>query len=199
MLFALTVLLLAALLFLAFILIRLFSLEAPQTRQPVQPAHRPGIWFCSHRARRYIPFQHMYLKITPRDPSWATRYPLVFVQKDAMGVPFCTLGAGPWEGKLKLEFNRSYDLQDPVSFEEAVPSGSIEQENGRIATLLMTAGRYVNPPDFVVVPGVTGTGYNCNSIMATLAHRAGFPLPEFSDIFLLCIGARAPLPESHFP
>ena len=178
------------------ILLRLHSLELPQARPPKNPAPRPGIWFCAHRAKRWISLQHMFIRVTPRDPSWAERYPLVFVHQDSMGTPFCTLGAGPFQGRLKLEFNRHFDINDPISFEEPVPFESLEQENGRIATLLASAARYKQDLPFRTLPGLHG--YNCNSMIAALAHRAGLPLPRFSETFLLCVGTGDPVPDRHF-
>jgi hypothetical protein len=180
----------------AAILLRLRSLELPQVKPAQNPAPRPGIWFCAHRAKRWITLQHLFLRISPRDPSWAERYPLVFVHKDSMGNPFCTLGAGPFEGRLKLEFNRHYDINDPISFEEPVPFESLEQENGRIATLLASAARYKQGLPFRTLP--SSHGYNCNSIISALALRAGLPLPQFSKTFLLCIGTGTPVPDRDF-
>lgn len=189
--------LLAFAIYLAWLFRYLYSKELPQKWQISQPFPRPGIWFCAHRAKRWIPFQHMYLKITPTDPSWAGRYPLVFTCKDSMGAAYCTMGAGPVLGKLKLDFNRPHDLEDPISFEEKVFCGSVEQENGWIATLLTSAGRYKSELDFRAIPRL-GKGYNCNSLITALAHRAGFELPGFTRIHMLCVGIGSPVPEEKF-
>jgi hypothetical protein len=195
-LMALPLLLLAGAAFLGGLLLYLFRLELPQKRQLQQPAPRPGIWFCAHRAHRKFPFQHLYFKVTPRDPSWVERYPNIFLNKDSMGTPFFTLGAGPWEGMLKLEFNRGYDLNDPVSFEEASACESIEQENGRIASLLVCAAKYQKRLHFRTLPHFSSEGGNCNSIVAAIAHRSGIPLPAFCKTFMLCIGIGKPVPDS---
>jgi hypothetical protein len=182
--------------FLAWLLLHLFRMELPQKRQLEQPAPRPGIWICAHRASRKFPFQHMYFKVTPRDPSWATRYPDVFVHKDSMGTPFFTLGAGPFEGMLRLEFNRGYDLKDPVSFEEACPSESVDQENGRIASMLVCAAKYQSRLPFATLPHFNVGGFNCNSMVSAIATRSGIPLPSFSKIIFLCVGISKPVPDS---
>lgn len=190
---------LVAVLALGIFLWHLHSLELPQNRQLRQPAPRIGIWFCAHRARRWIPFQHMYLKITPRDPSWAARYPDIFKNTDSNGAAFCSLGAGPSEARmLRLEFNRHFDLEDPVSFEEQVRLQSIEQENGCIASVLASAASYRGDLEFTTLHGLMGHGYNCNSMMAAVAERSGFGLPGFSGVTLLCIGAGNPVPGEHF-
>lgn len=187
----------AFLAYLAFVFLYLHRLELPQQAQSANPAPRPGIWFCAHRALRSVPFQHMYLKLTPKDPSWAERYPLIFCRRDSMGAPFCTLGAGPAEGMLRLEFNRAHDLEDPVSFEEACPSQNIEEENGRIASILMCANNYKKQLPFSAVLEGEERGYNCNSICSAIAKRSGLPLPAFSKITWLCYGVKRPLPEKH--
>jgi hypothetical protein len=172
----------------------LYSLEAPQIRQPEHPFPEPGIHFCSHRAKRWIPFQHMYFKISPRDSRWAQSHPKVFSRRDSSGKAWCTLGAGPRKGRLWLAFNRNFDVADPVSFQEAVLLPSIEEENRVITALLNAAGSYTNNLAFSVLPSIARGGYNCNSMIAALAASAGIGLPRFAGVFLHCLGTGRKVP-----
>jgi hypothetical protein len=183
---------------LALLLGRLFSLEAPQVPLPESPPSRPGLWYLSHRAHRKFPFQHLFLRITPTDPGWALQRPDLFCGRDAEGRPYCTLGAGPRDGKLALAFNRPTDLRDPVSFEEPIPCSGLEQENARIAALVRAFGDYSQELPFAAFSRVSGPGYNCNSMSRELARRAELPPPGFAAHFLLCPGIRRGLPREAF-
>ncbi len=171
--------------------------EGPKVYQPDPSQSRPGIWYCAHRARREYSFQHLYLKVTPTDQSWASRRPDVFTQRDAAGSAFFTLGAGPKDGKLSLEFNRTPDLHDPVSFEERLDVEAKEEERC-IQALLDASSLYHDQVVFTTLHGIQGPGYNCNSMMAGLTRQAGMPLPKFSRRFMLCVGIGTPLPEREF-
>ncbi|HTA16479.1 MAG TPA: hypothetical protein VK786_01885 [bacterium] len=177
---------------------RLYSLEAPRVPLPPRPPSRPGLWYCSHRADVRFPFQHLFIRITPSESAWAVRRPDLFGQSDADGTPYCTLGAGPREGKLFLEFNRSYDLRDPVSFEEPIPCRDAVEENARISALLDAAGAYGQSLEFAAWSRISGPGYNCNSMIHELAGRAGLPGPDFARHFLLCPGIGRGLPKTAF-
>ena len=177
---------------------RLHSLEAPRVPLPPRPPSRPGLWYCSHRADVRFPFQHLFIRITPSDGAWAARRPDLFGQSDADGTPYCTLGAGPRDGKLFLEFNRAYDLRDPVGFEEAIPCRNVGEENARISALLDAAGAYGQSLDFAAWSRISGPGYNCNSMIRELAERAGLPGPGFARHFLLCPGIGRGLPKTAF-
>jgi hypothetical protein len=177
---------------------RLYSLEAPRIPLPPRPPSRPGLWYCSHRADVRFPFQHLFIRITPSDGAWAARRPDLFSRRDDAGRPYCTLGAGPRDGKLYLEFNRAFDLGDPVGFEEAVPCRDGAEENARISALLDAAGAYGQTLEFAAWSRVSGPGYNCNSMIRTLAERAGQPLPVFAGHALLCPGIGRGLPGSAF-
>lgn len=180
------------------LLLRLFSLEAPQVPLGPHPPSRPGLWYCSHRATRGIPFQHLFIRLTPADPAWALRRPDLFRTVDGAGRRYCTLGAGPKEGKLFLEFNRSYDLGDPVSFEEPLPGPVGDEENARIAALLASFDAYDQSLEFAAWSRVSGPGYNCNSMTASLARRAGMPGPGFARHRFLCPGLGRRLPKEAF-
>jgi len=177
---------------------RLYGLEAPRSPLPPRPPARPGLWYCSHRADRRFPFQHLFIRLTPSDASWAGRRPDLFSQRDAAGSAYCTLGAGPRDGKLYLEFNRGFDLGDPVGFEEPIPSADSAQENLRIATLLDAADSYGQELEFAAWSRISGRGYNCNSMVRTLAGRSGLPRPRFSRHLLLCPGIGRGLPDTAF-
>jgi len=183
---------------LAALLWRLFSLEAPQRRQADPPPSRPGLWYQSHRAHRRFPFQHLFIRITPFDPAWARRRPDLFLRRDAEGMPYCTLGAGPRDGRLVLEFNRGYDLGDPVSFEEPIPSSGVAEEDARVDALLAAFGAYTQDLDFAAWSRVSGRGYNCNSMVSSMARRSGMPLPGFARHGFLCPGLGIELPAKSF-
>jgi hypothetical protein len=180
------------------ILWRLYSLEAPQVRLPEAPPSRPGLWYFGHRADRRFPFQHLFIRITPTDPSWAVSRPDLFCRRDGGGRPYCTLGAGPRGGLLFLEFNRAYDLGDPASFEEAIPSRDLGEENARIAALLEAAESYGQGLAFAAWSRISGSGFNCNSMITELGRRAALPGPQFTRHFLLCPGIGKGLPGDAF-
>jgi hypothetical protein len=171
--------------------------ELPQTPPQFPAELRPGLWFCSHRARRAFKYQHLFIKITPSDPSWEQKYPALFKTRDAAGKAYATLGAGPKEGKLALEFNRSFDLKDPVSFEAPCLSKDIEEENRRIEALLRASDTYQNQLPFNAWGPFTGPGYNCNSMMSALADQAKMPRPRFAFRFMLCPGIFRPVPKRY--
>lgn len=177
---------------------RLVWLEAPRRPLPPEPPSRPGLWFMAHRADRRFPFQHLFLRITPRDPAWAARRPDLFCQVDEGGRTYCTLGAGPRLGKLFLAFNRGYDLGDPVAFEEEAPRLEGGSEDERIAALLDAAQAYRQELEFSAWSRVSGRGYNCNSMVHELAARAALGLPRFARRFLLCPGIGRGLPGDAF-
>jgi len=177
---------------------RLYSLEAPRVPLPPRPPSRPGLWYCSHRADVRFPFQHLFIRITPSDAGWAGRRPDLFGQCDADGLPYCTLGAGPRDGKLFLEFNRGYDLRDPVGFEEAIACRDAVEENARLSALLDAAAAYGQSLEFAAWSRISGPGYNCNSMIRELAERAGQPGPGFARHTLLCPGIGRGLPKSAF-
>ncbi|HTB22960.1 MAG TPA: hypothetical protein VK914_09660 [bacterium] len=177
---------------------RLYSLEAPRIPLPPAPPPRPGLWYCSHRADKRLPFQHLFIRITPTDQGWAGRRPDLFIRRDAAGSSYCTLGAGPRAGKLFLEFNRGFDLGDPVGFEEPIPCADALEENGRISALLEAADAYAQALDFTAWSRISGRGYNCNSMIRALAGRAGLPRPRFGRHLLLCPGLGRGLPPSAF-
>jgi hypothetical protein len=177
---------------------RLYSLEAPRVPLPPRPPSRPGLWYCSHRADARFPFQHLFIRITPPDGGWAARRPDLFSQWDADGTPYCTLGAGPRDGKLFLEFNRAYDLHDPVGFEERIPCRDAAEEDARISALLDAAGAYGQSLAFAAWSRISGPGYNCNSMIHELALRAGQPGPAFARHTLLCPGIGRGLPKAAF-
>jgi len=189
---------LAPLLGLALLLWRQFSLEAPQVPLAEVPPSCPGLCFLSHRAHRRFPFQHLFIRITPQDPAWPARRPDLFSRRDAAGRPYCTLGAGPKDGNLFLEFNRGFDLRDPASFTEAIPCRDLAEENARIASLLASHAAYGQALPFAACSRVSGPGYNCNSMMRSLADRAGVPTPAFARHMLLCPGTGRPLPPTAF-
>ncbi|MGH7442956.1 MAG: hypothetical protein ACREKE_09820 [bacterium] len=197
---ALGILGLAVVVFLAF----LFCLEAPQIPLPLRPPSRPGLWCMAHRADRRFPFQHLFFRLTPADPSWATHRPDLFSHQDKEGRYYCTLGAGPREGKLFLEFNRHFDLGEPVSFEGALAPtdggvrGDTDWENLRIEALLVAASAYEQGLGFTAWSRVSGGGYNCNSMIHELAARAEVFLPSFSRIVMLCPGVGKGLPPAAF-
>jgi hypothetical protein len=170
--------------------------EAPQVSQSPHWESRPGIWFCTHRAKRAYKYQHLFIRLTPKDPIWAQRFPELFVQKDREGRPFTTLGAGPKEGKLYLEYNRGYDLNDPVSFEAEAPSQDLAEENRRIEILFVTAKKYPQDLRFSTLGPWTGPGYNCNAMIASLAREAEIPLPAFVYRFMLCAGVIRKVPKT---
>jgi hypothetical protein len=177
---------------------RLYSLEAPRIPLPPRPPSRPGLWYCSHRADKRFPFQHLFIRITPADRGWASRRPDLFRNTDEAGRPYCTLGAGPRDGKLFLGFNRAFDLGDPVGFEEAIPCLDDGQESVRIAALLDAAEAYGQSLDFAAWSRLSGPGYNCNSMIRTLAGRAGLALPAFARHLLVCPGIGRSLPKEAF-
>jgi hypothetical protein len=172
--------------------------ELPQISQSPHWVSRPGLWFCTHRASRKYKYQHLFLRLTPRDPSWAIRYPEIFKHRDKEGLPFATLGAGPREGKLFLEFNRGYDLHDPVSFEKESPSKDLETENRRLESLLANAAAYKQTLRFSTWGPYTGVGYNCNAMISSLVFLAGMPLPWFCHRFMLCPGIYRSVPFRNF-
>jgi hypothetical protein len=191
---ALLLLLLAPLLFVLFCASWVRKGEAPQIYQPDLPYSRPGLWFCAHRASRKYSFQHLFIRITPHNPDWVTKHPDLFSGRDDAGLPFCTLGAGPKEGKLFLQFNRRQDLRDPVSFEAAVAC----DEDAAIASLIQSQQRYQQQLAFNAWPPVTGFGYNCNCMISALARGAGLRLPKFASRFMRCPGIERPVPEENF-
>ena len=172
--------------------------EAEQIYQPEPPHSRPGLWFCAHRASRKYSFQHLFIRVTPRNPDWAIKHPELFSGKDAAGLPFCTLGAGPKEGKLFLQFNRRQDLRDPVSFEETIPLDSQVDEDRVIAKLIEAHKYYQQQLAFNAWPPFTGLGYNCNCMISALARDAGLALPKFSLRFMRCPGIGRAVPEGYF-
>jgi len=194
----LTVLFFGPFLFLGALVWRLRRLEAALHPLPPRPPSRPGLWFLGHRADRRLPFQHLFLRLTPSDDGWAARRPDLFTQVDAQGRFYCTLGAGPQGGKLVLEFNRNFDVHDPVSFEEPCACRDLADENARILALLDAATAYNQALDFTAWSLRTGRGYNCNSMMRALADRAGLDTPKFSRHLLLCPGIERGLPPQAF-
>jgi hypothetical protein len=156
------------------------------------------LWYLSHRADRRFPFQHLFLRITPANGAWAEKRPDLFRQRDAEGRVYCTLGAGPKEGKLRLEFNRGFDLGDPLSFAEPIASRGGPEEDARIAALLESFDAYGQDLDFAAVSRLTGPGYNCNSMVRSLAERAGMPPPHFARHPFLCVGLGRALPQGAF-
>jgi hypothetical protein len=154
----------------------------------------------SHRAdeKRAYPFQHMFYRITPRDPRWAARKPELFTRRDASGQAYCTLGAGPVEGLLTVGFNRPWDLEIPISFEAPAADCTVEEENRRIEALIASARAYNNRVRFSSWPPVNGPGHNCNGLMAALAMSSGMELPAFTRTFMLAPGCERPVEEENF-
>ncbi len=180
------------------LLLCLRALEAPLVPLPVRPPSRPGIWFMAHRADRRFPFQHLFLRLTPADPAWVQRRPDLFARLDDGGRPYCTLGAGPVAGRLFLEFNRGFDLADPVGFEERAGTEGPGGEDGAIAALLEAAAAYGQGLTFSSLSRISGPGYNCNSMVHELAARAGLGLPRFARVWMLCPGIGRRLPPRAF-
>lgn len=172
--------------------------ELPQVSQAPHWESRPGLWFCTHRAVRKYKYQHLFLRLTPRDPSWAARYPEIFNHRDREGLLFATLGAGPKEGKLFLEFNRGFDLKDPVSFEKESLSKDLDTENRRVESLLTNAAAYKQLLSFSAWGPYSGFGYNCNAMISSLAFLAGMRLPWFCHRFMLCPGIYRSVPFRYF-
>jgi hypothetical protein len=183
----------------AIFVLGLYMVEPPRISLGPHPAHRPGIWFMSHRAdaQRLFPIQHMFFRLTPRDPLWAARHGDIFSHRDGQGAAFATLGAGPVLGKLCAAFNRSWDHEVPLSFEESAGDVGIDEENRRLEMILEAVRAYPNALPFSTWRPFTGFGYNCNALMAAFAARAGLDLPKFSRTYFLCQGVNDPVPE-HF-
>ena len=189
--------------FIAVVLSWQYSLEAPQVWLPPAPPSRPGLWMMSHRAHRKLPMQHLFLRLTPQDQSWAQRRPDLFCHMDDAGLVYTTLGAGPEpreakDRKLALAFNRAPDLADPISLEERLPVEGMAAENAAIEALLAAAGRYHNHLSFVAWSQISGKGYNCNSIIAALCEDTGLPLAKFATWFLVCPGIYLRVPRIEF-
>ena len=203
MLTLLILLVVAPALVLAGLLAWQYSLEAPQAWLPAAPPSRPGLWMMGHRAHRKLPMQHLFLRLTPEDQSWAQRRPDLFCHTDDAGLVYATLGAGPEpreskDRKLALAFNRAPDLGDPISLQERLPVEGPAAENAAIEALIAAAGRYHNHLPFVVWSQITGKGYNCNSIISALCEDSGVPMARFSKWFLLCPGVYLRVPRIEF-
>jgi hypothetical protein len=159
---------------------RLYSLEEPRIPLPPRPPSRPGLWYCSHRADVRFPFQHLFIRITPSDGAWAARRPDLFGHSDADGTPYCTLGAGPRDGKLFLEFNRAYDLRDPVGFEEPILCRNADEENAHISALLDAAGAYGQSLEFAAWSRISGPGFARHTLLCPGIGR-GLPKTAFRE------------------
>lgn len=162
------------------------------------PPSRPGLWMMAHRADKRFPLQHLFLRLTPSHERWARERPDLFAQRDDAGRAYCTLGAGPVDGKLVLAFNRVPDLTDPIGFEEALPLAGPDAENRAVEALLARAAQYPNHLAFRNWTRVTGRGFNCNSMMAALLRDCGLPWPRFVRIHMLCVGYRQRVPKREF-
>ncbi|HTB34236.1 MAG TPA: hypothetical protein VK842_05200 [bacterium] len=198
-----TLLLLTPVLALAALLAWQYSLELPQVFLPPAPPSRPGLWMMSHRAHRSLPLQHLFLRLTPQDQSWAQRRPDLFCHLDDAGLVYATLGAGPEpreakHRKLALAYNRPTDLGDPISLEERLPVDGPTAENAAIEALLAAAARYRNHLPFVAWSQISGKGYNCNSLMAALCEDTGLPMARFATWFLVCPGIYLRVPRIEF-
>ena len=180
------------------VLARLYAIEGRRRVLPPSPPSRPGLWFYAHRAHRLLPFQHFFFRITPTDGHWPKLFPRIFERRDAAGRPYCTLGAGPRDGYLALEFNRKFDLEDPITFEEAVVFRDADEEAAVIEAVLKAALCYDQSLRFAAWSRVTGNGYNCNSMVRELADRAGIPTPAYAWKFMLCPGFGRGLPGRVF-
>jgi hypothetical protein len=196
----LTIVILLALppLYVGLALWRLRVAEGTLRALPQPPPSRPGLWMMAHRADKRLPLQHLFMRLTPSDDRWARERPDLFGHRDAAGLAYCTLGAGPVAGLLVLAFNRPTDLADPISFEEALPLAGPDAENRSIQALITRAGQYPNHLRFSNWTRVTGRGFNCNSIMASLVKDCGLPWPRFVRIHWLAVGYHQRVPKKAF-
>ena len=185
-------------LYVGWVLWRLRRAEGKLTPLPQPPPSRPGLWMMSHRADKRLPLQHLFLRLTPNNGRWERERPDLFAQRDDAGRAYCTLGAGPVDGKLVLAFNRPPDLGDPISFEEALPLAGPDAENRAVEALLARAAQYPNHLAFRNWSRVTGRGFNCNSMMAALLRDCGLPWPRFVRIHMCCVGYRQRVPKRAF-
>ncbi len=190
-----------ALFFAAFIIVLFATIrrgEAPQVFVDGVPPHRLGVWLMAHRASRSYPFQHLFIRITPRDPKIIKKYPQLFTWRDAKGHAYATLGAGPLADKLRLEFNRQPDLRDPISYE--APGAMVDEkiENRLIEALLADARAYDQERPFTTWSPFGGKGYNCNALISALLARQGLHPATFARPLLRCAGLYRPVPNKYF-
>jgi len=154
----------------------------------------PGVWLQAHCLDDYWPFMHCSVRVSPSDP--APHGPLL-LNRDAQGLAWFTLGAGPVEGKLVNGFNRPRDVNAPKVYAECLVSGGAE-EAALIQRLLDAAGRYRNDEPFAPVSLPGSKAHNCNAYVAALLAQAQAPPPKHLPPAWLIPGYASPLPASDF-
>jgi hypothetical protein len=185
-------------LYVALVLWRLRAAEGRLAPLTQPPPSRPGLWMMAHRADKRLPMQHLFFRLTPSDERWSLERPDLFAQRDDAGRAYCTLSAGPQDGRLVLAFNRVQDLTDPISFAEALPLAGPDAENRAIRALILRSGQYGQHLRFSNWTRITGTGFNCNSMMASLVRDCGLPWPRFVKKHMLAVGFHQRVPKREF-
>ncbi len=150
----------------------------------VRPQERPegtGLFLQAHYLEEYWPFQHLSIKVRPKAQSlWQRRLPKLMKHRDADGLRYFTVGAGPEGDKLVQGFNRPMDISLPKVYVERLAKGPARSEDAQIARLLHWHGRFSGAQRFSPIPWpwAGGKAHNCNAYTASLLALLKVPKPS---------------------
>jgi len=162
------------------------------------PSDKPGsgIYMQAHDVR-FTGKLHSLVKVVPKNQSkWMSKGS---VKKDSSGNYFFTLGAGPYNGKLKSDFNRPRDVYANKVYSERlmVPAGM--DEDALISKIIMADKGYADDLVYSALPDFDSREYNSNSYAMGLVLESGMQPSSFaiSDRDRLP-GIEKPVPHRYF-
>ncbi len=150
----------------------------------VRPEEKPegtGLFLQAHYLEDYWPFQHLSLRVRPKSQGlWRRKRPELMKQRDADGLLYFTVGAGPEGDKLVQGFNRKNDVGLPKVYVERLARGSARSEDEQIERLLRWHGGYKARLRFTPIPWpwAGGRAHNCNAYSASLLALLQVPKPS---------------------
>ncbi len=185
---------------------RFASMSGNRQRQFALMAPGIGVWLKTHNAFGPIPFQHVSIRVTPRDQGWlvqnrskfetcGTASPCVPLGRDPFGNLFFTIGAGSGSDDTNLQcngiltkgFNRPNDVTAPPTQPLTAIPVDPRVESLMITSLLARTNDFANDLLYYCFPEERAGFYNSNSFVhgllhaASIAHEEGppgrFPVP----------------------